>query len=260
MHSILSVSGSSDVEDRSRDYAPFYHYDHTMTQHGQRAFWHGKRVRSLNPDVPGTDMQLSFYDLDWKPSSPPDEVIYAHTLCTNRQLAEQVPAGGLLQTDESIPAARIVCLKRPTRQLSPPMDGATLWRLVSHLSLNYLSLSGGPESLKALQEILRLYAVTGEPSVEQQIQGLRAMEARKVMRRLGQDSWRGFCRGNEITLTLDESLFVGSNAFLFASVLKQFFALYATTNSFTQTVIKKQHEPKGEWKRWPPMAGEKAIL
>ncbi len=260
IHSILSVSGSSELQDQSRDYAPFYSYDHAMAQRGQRTFWHGKRVRSMTSELEGTDIQLAFYDLDWKPSLPPDEVVYAHTLCTNRRLAEQIPAGGLLQTDEAIPAQRIVCLKRPTRQLTPPMDGANLWRLVSHLSLNYLSTGSGPQSLKALQEILRLYAVTGEPSVEHQIQGLRAMEQRKVMRRLGNDSWRGFCRGNEITLTLDESLFVGSSAFLFAAVIRQFFALYATTNSFTQTVIKKSHEPKGEWRRWPPMAGEKAIL
>lgn len=260
VHTILSVTGSSDFEDRSRDYAPFYFYDHSMAARHQKAFWHGRRVRSMTSEVEGTDIELAFYDLDWKPTSPPDEVVYAHTLCTNRGLAEQVPAGGLLQSDEAIPAARIVCIKRPTRQLSPPMDGATLWRLVSHLSLNHLSLSSGPESLKSLQEILRLYAVTGEPSVEQKIQGIRSMELRKVVRQVGQDSWRGFCRGNEITLTLDESQFVGSNAFLFAAVIQQFFALYATTNSFTQTVIKKSHEPKGEWKRWPPMAGEKAIL
>lgn len=260
IHSILSVTGSSAVADRVRTYDPFYSFNHDMSERRQQAFWHARRVPSVVPDLEGTDVLLSFLDLEWKHSLPPDETVYAHTLCTNRTLAEQLPAGALLQTDEAMPVSRIVALKKPTRQLSPPLDGATLWRLVSHLSLNYLSLTRDDNSLKALKEILRLYSVVGVPSIEQQIHGLREMSLRKVVRRIGQESWRGFCRGTEITLTFDESLYVGSSAFVFGAVLRHFLALYASTNSFTEVVITRTHQRTGVWKRWPPMVGEKIVL
>lgn len=256
IHSILSVSGTSDAGNRSRDYAPFYSYTHAMGERRQRAFWHARRRPASHADLEGTEIDLAFYDLDWRPSQPPDEVIFAHTLCTNRRLAQQVAAGDPLFCDEAIPCQRIVSLTRPTRQISPPRDGANLWRLVSHLSVNYLSLVEGPRSLKALREILELYSLPEVPSIEQQIHGVVGLEARKVVARKGAEAWRGWCRGDEITLTFEESLYVGSNAYLFASVLRHFFALYTSTNSFTQLVTKKSHLPTQEWKRWPPMVGE----
>ena len=260
IHSILSVSGSSDVANRTRDYAPFYSYTHRMGERRQRAFWHARRRPAANPELAGTEIDLAFYDLDWHPTQPPDEVIFAHTLCTNRGLAEQLAAGDPLFCDEAIPHQRITCLTKPTRQISPPRPGATLWRLVSHLSVNYLSLVEGPWSLKALREILHLYSLPEIPSIEQQIHGLVGLEARKVVARKGAEAWRGFCRGDELTLTFEESLYVGSSAYLFAAVLRHFLALYTSTNSFTQLVIKKSHLPMQEWKRWPPMVGEKEPL
>jgi len=52
---------------------------------------------------------------------------------------------------------------------------------------------------------------------------------------------------------------VGSGAFLLASVLERFFALYASVNSFSQLVIKSSQR-EGEWRRWAPAAGEQAVL
>jgi type VI secretion system protein ImpG len=85
------------------------------------------------------------------------------------------------------------------------------------------------------------------------------MTCRKVVRHIGADPWRGFCRGNEITLTLDETFYEGSGGILFGAVLNRFLASYAAVNSFTQLVLKsKQRE--GDWKKWEPMAGETVLL
>lgn len=259
IHSIDTISGSSNPADHTREFAPFYAFDHEMDRRGQRCFWHARRVLSLYQDVAGTEILLSFLDLDFKPTQPPLETVYAHTLCTNRTLAEQVPAGGILQSDEPMPVGRIVALKKPTAQIVPPLRGQTLWRLVSHLSLNYLSLAEGANSLTALREILRLYSASEAAAVHQQIRGIQAMSQRRVVRRVGDGAWRGFCKGIEIDLSLDDSAFVGGSAFLLASVLNHFFALYASTNSFTQLVVRRQ-DREGEWKRWPPSAGERIVL
>ena len=260
VHSILSVSGSSDAAETSREYAPFYSYTHTMERRGQRAFWHARRVPGEHPDLGGTDVLLSFRDLDFEPARPPDEIVFAHLLCTNRGLAAELPADGLLQTDQSIPVSAIVCLKKPTRPIDPPLGGQALWRLVSHLSLNYLSLGGGESSVVSFREILELYTFSEAPAVRQQLQGIRAMDQRKVVRRFGDAAWKGFCRGTEVGLTLDETFYVGSSAFLLASVLRHFLALYSSINSFTQLVIRRAGRETEEWKRWPPMAGATAAL
>lgn len=260
VHSIVSVSGSSDPADSARDYAPFYSYTHTMERRGQRAFWHARRVPSVHPELRGTDVLLSFLDLDFEPAQPPDEIIFAQLLCTNRGLAAELPADGLLQTDQAMPVSSIVCLKKPTRPIDPPLGGQALWRLVSHLSLNYLSLGGGDDSVRSFREILGLYSFSESPAVRQQLQGIRAMEQRKIVRRFGDDAWKGFRRGTEVKLVLDESFYVGSSAFLLASVLQHFLALYASINSFTQLVIRRAGRETEKWKEWPPMAGGTPVL
>jgi type VI secretion system protein ImpG len=207
----------------------------------------------------GTEMTIRLVDLDFNPADPPAQTIFAHTLCTNRRLAEQVPAGAILQIEEAAPAAEIVCLTKPSQQLDPPLGGSTQWMVISHLSLNYLSLSGGEESLRALREILRLYSYLDDASVTQQISGIRDLACKTIVRRVGTDAWKGFCRGIEVTLLFDEELYVGSSAFLFGSVLNRFFALYASVNSFTQLVIRSKQRD-GIWKKWPPTIGEQIVL
>jgi type VI secretion system protein ImpG len=153
----------------------------------------------------------------------------------------------------------VFCLSKPTPQREPPLAGAALWRLISHLSLNHLSLSEAQDSLQALREILQLYSVADRPSIQQQIMGICQMSCRSVVRRVGTEAWRGFCRGTEVTLWFDEDLYVGSSAIVFASVLNHFFALYASVNSFTQLIVKSQQR-EGIWKQWPPMAGRQPVL
>jgi type VI secretion system protein ImpG len=259
VHSILSVSASSADDDRACRFEPFYSYSHGMDGGADRAFWHARRAASLNKDIPGTEVFLSFLDLDFEPSLPPAQTVYAHTLCTNRELAAQLPAGAALQIEEQAPLFGISCLTKPTLPAQPPLRGETLWRLVSHLSLNHLSLCDGPDGLPALREILRLYSPADSPSAGQQIAGLHSMECRRVVRHVGRDAWRGFCRGTQVTLAFDEEMYVGGGAFLLAAVLERFFALYASVNSFTELQIRSLQR-EGVWKKWPPTVGEKMVL
>ncbi len=77
--------------------------------------------------------------------------------------------------------------------------------------------------------------------------------------RIGRDAWRGFAQGREIELVLDETIFsADTSPFLFASVLEQFFALFAATNSFSQLVLRSETR-EGVWHRWPARAGRKIV-
>ncbi len=259
IHSIVSVTASSNPQEQSVSFEPFYSFHHRQDGKEQKAFWHARRAPTGHIDRPGTEIFLSFVDLDFRPSSPPNQTVFAHTLCTNRELAVQLPAGALFQLEDAAPIAHTHCFGKPTPPAYPLMGGATLWALISNLSLNHLSLSGGKESLLALKEILRLYGLSNRPSTWQQIEGIREMTCRNVVRRVGKDAWRGFCRGTEVTLVFDEEMYEGNGVFLLASVLNHFFSLYASLNSFTQLVIRK-HGQKEEWKQWPPSAGDQPVL
>jgi type VI secretion system protein ImpG len=266
VHSVLSVFSTSAEDGHTRRFEPFYSYNHAMDGDEHKAFWHARRERSLNRDRPGSEVFLSFHDLDFRPTDLPAQTVYAATLCTNRELATQLPAGARLQTEAPSPLRGISCMTKPTPPAQPPLRGTTLWRLISHLSLNHLSLSE-PDSLPALREILKLYSSSDQPATEQQVAGLVGMECRKVVRRVGEDAWRGFCRGTQVTLEFDEDNYVGCSIFLLGTVLSRFLALYASVNSFTQLRIRKrkregvwEERREGGWKEWPPTAGERIAL
>ncbi len=259
VHSIHRVSASSSPMEETQIFEPLYAYSHHMEAEEQQAFWYAKRQWVGHTDRPGTELVLSFVDLNFHPALPPVQSVFAHTLCTNRFLAEQIPVGGQLQIEGESSKASISLLTRPTRHHNPPMGGQTPWRLISHLSLNQLSLCDAKEGLLALREILKLYNPTQDPSIQQQILGVTQLTSRPVTRRIGTEAWRGFCRGLEVTLTMNEECYVGSSPIMFASVLNHFLALYASMNTFTQLKL-CSHVREGVWKQWPPLAGERTLL
>lgn len=259
IHSILKVSTIGDPDVRARSFEPFYSFNHRLEKAGQTAFWHAQRRLSERADLPGTEMFLTFVDLDFRPTHPPDQTAYAHTLCTNRRLAEQIPAGARFHIEEAAPLFGIFALKRPSPQITPPLGGSLQWRLISHLSLNHLSLTEGEQSLEALREMLRLYRFSSQSSSEHRIMGMRRLSTRRVMRPLPGRRAGVFARGLEVSLTMDEDYYVGGSAFLMASVLNHFLALYASLNSFTQLALYSRQR-EGIWKKWPPMAGDRIIL
>lgn len=259
IHSILKVSATSDLNDDSRVFQSYFSHDHHSTGRDPAAYWLARRQPSRRADMPGTDILLSFVDSTSAPADPPSQTVFVHTLATNRSLAEYIPPQARLEIEVDAPVSGIFCLIKPTRQIAPVIRGETLWRLVSHLSLNQLSLGDSERGVTALREILRLYASTGEANVEKQISGIRKIASRTVVRRAGSDAWRGFCRGIEIELHMDETLYTGASAFLLASVLNRFFAVYGAASSFTQLVLKSEQR-EGIWKQWPPLAGERHLL
>jgi type VI secretion system protein ImpG len=202
-------------------------------------------------------------DLNYRPTLPSVETLTLHTTCTNRDLPGKLPFGreggsrGEFQLERPAPVLRIQCLKKPTETARAPLRRSAHWRLLSHLSLNYLSICEGGRA--ALQEILQLYDFWGTAATQQQIEGIADIRSRRVVARPPSMGWNGFCRGLEVTVEFDEEKYVGSGVFLFASVLERFLGLYSSLNSFSQLVaISKQREEP--LKRWPPRAGDQILL
>jgi type VI secretion system protein ImpG len=268
VHSILSVVASDPDADRPQRIPAFAALDAqnpsgasaSGSQDGEEAqspiFWSARRVASLRPNITGTDMFLSFVDPNNIHASPSEPVVFAQLLCTNRRLASQLRPLTRLRAENISSALAITCLYEPSEQRDPPLSSATLWRLVSLLRLNHQSLVGGTNGVQTLRDMLSLFASTSARDLAQ-IKGVRSLEARGVTARLGNDAWRGFCRGTEVQLGFDETAFVGGSPLLLSAVLARFFALYTTVNSFVRLTARRNGE---DWKRWEPMCGHQNLL
>ncbi len=206
---------------------------------------------------------LSLVNRRFRTATPGDETLTVETTCTNRNLPERLPLSvgeaSEFQLEGPGVFTAIRCLRKPTASLRLPPRRGLQWRLISHLSLNVLSLVEGSETEGplALREILGLHDYADSVANRQQISGISRVLARRVVRSVGVMN-ASFVRGLEVTLELDEQQFIGSGAYLFASVLERFLGHYASINSFCQTVLTTRQR-EGTVRRWPPRAGERIV-
>src|SRR5262245_21961549 len=260
VYSIDVVTSSSPHMPEPLPVQPFYSFQHAVDHERVEAFWHATRRPSQKKGDEGTEVYLSLVDFNFAPTLPAADTLTVHTMCTNRDLPGRLPFGGErgdFELEGAAPLSRIRCLKKPTETARPPLRRGAQWRLISHLSLNYLSIcEGGRE---ALQEILKLYDTADSAVIRQQILGITNVSSRRVVGRPASMPWNGFCRGMEVTVQFDEEKYVGSGVFLFASVLEKFLGLYGSLNSFVQLVATTQQREE-PLKRWPPRAGEQILL
>lgn len=254
--SIDGVTGITEKGDATIPYQPFYSLSHIDAQEDPQAYWHIRRRKSPRKGDNGMDVLLSFTDDGMAAVDPRCATLTVHTTCTNRDLPSRLVPGGFDRDffiEKESPAEGIACLMKPTPACRPKPGSRLQWRLISHLSLNYLSLVS--ENGQGLKELLTLYDIHDSPVTRHQIDGIEDVRHRHVSMRIG----RSFCRGIEIELTLNEDKFVGSSVYLFASVLERFFAQYVSINSFTRLVVNSIQRQR-VIKAWPPRNGERILL
>jgi type VI secretion system protein ImpG len=161
--------------------------------------------------------------------------------------------------EDAAPVHAVRCVKGPSRPVAPLGEGTLAWRFISHLSLNYLSLldNGEKEGAEALRQMLELYAPAVNVAMRRQIEGVRSVRTRPSVRRLPFTGPLAYGRGIQIELEVEELAFEGGSAFLFGSVMEQFFARHVSINSFTETVLRSN--ARGEILRGTPRCGQRPI-
>jgi len=265
VYSIDKVTASSYYGD-DVDFLPFYGMNHEQQESHSHAFWFAAR-RNAKLDTydrdEGTDVFLSLVDLSFNPNIPEDRTVTIETTCSNRDLPQKLPysfgESQLQCTDSAPPCSAIRYLMQPTAVIRPPLRDHARWRLISHLNLNFLSLTGGDDACMALKEILRLYDFKGSAVTRTLIESISQVHAKAISAPLTIDGHTAMCRGIEITVNIDDSLLSGSSVFLFSTMLEHFFGLYCSINSFTRLLIKTKNK-EGYLKKCPPRAGEKILL
>lgn len=246
--------------DELLDFRPFYSLHHGEQPGDAEHYWFARRDAQVAVRSPGYECELSIVDIDFNPVLPQTETLSLTLRCTNRDLPHVLACGlegGDLFLEGSTAIDSITLLRRPTRTQRLPSGKGVQWRLISHLSLNHLSLVGS--GLPAFKEMLRLYE-RGRSAVSlRQIEAITAIAQRPATHWLPGKPFATFVRGIEVRLSIDESGFVGSSLQAFARVLDRFFGLYVHLNSFTQLTVLSARDGE-ELVRCQPRSGESILL
>jgi type VI secretion system protein ImpG len=206
-------------------------------------------------------LYISFADLSGRIRPPNAEVASLRLTCFNGDLPSRLPIGvdekGDFDLTAGGPVRRVLCLVRPTPVIQPPLGKPLLWRLVSALSLNHLSLV--EDGREALCELLRLHNPGDSAAGDRQIQGVANVSSAPAFARVPTEQGLAFARGRRVEIEFDEEFFPGGGMFLFASILERFLAMHATMNSFVQMGVRSRQRKKIV-REWQPRAGVRTLL
>ena len=273
VYELTEVAGYGSNQNQEKAFLPFYgstsgyrHRDENAyytIERRKRLLSAKQRRQGLRSSYVGSETFISLVDAREAPYSAELKQLGIQALCTNRDLPLHMPVGQG-STDFNLtteaPVRSIRCIAGPTRPRPSMAGGGATWRLLSHLSLNYMSLMDTDElhGAVALRELLTLYSDPNDDAVRKQIEGVLSTQTRNVVRRIDAVGPIVFGRGIEITVKFEESAFEGGSAFLLGAVLDRFFSRYASLNTFTETVIATAD--RGEIMRWPIRTGRRQTL
>lgn len=221
-----------------------------------------ERAQGRRSSYGGSEVHLSIVDGSAAPYPVDLKQLGVEVMCTNRDLPLQMPLGKgrtdfWLEIGLPVTSTRVVA--GPTRPRSSVAEGDAAWRLISHQSLNYLSLVDSDErgGAAAMRDLLSLYADHSDSALRKQVEGVRSVKTRPVLRRSPTPGPICFARGLEVTVTMEDRGFEGTGVFVLGAVLEQFFARYVGINSFTETVVRTVE--RDVVMRWPVRLGQRPM-
>lgn len=252
IHSILSVTGYVQAESRTRTYVPFS----LLTNDGrhEQASYRSSMRPALVGDTIETYISVAYGEND----SASNETLSVKLLCTNRHLPKSLKLGDISRPTSTSPERFAFRNITPvTASIPPPSGEKLLWDVISHTTLNMLSLA----RIDNLAAMLQLYndTCTQDPAVRsantRQIEGLTGMTVSRETRLV-----RGaMMQGQHIVLTCDEKNWASPGAlYLWGTVLDRFFSCYAGINSYTRFEIRDKNS--GTQFTWPIRMGTKPLL
>jgi len=255
IYTVDKVEGvQSGNAERQRYYA-FESFDHTespifyRTRLRPSVVQHGRET--------GVETYIAFVKATEEASPPPVETISIELTCSHRHLAGELKRGEIcVATGNSPEFATFKNITIVTPSFPPPLEAGLHWQLISNMSLNYISLA----NVEALRVILSAYDFGAHYNVqtarESQLrrEGIAAIQPSPVdVLHHGTP-----IRGIRTHIDMQESKFAGEgDMYLFASVLNEFFALYASINAFHQLEVKTE---RGEIYLWPARQGQQHLI
>lgn len=235
------------------DTEPCQPFFHRLTDRAQEGiFWQIRRRSAARGDT-----SIAFVDSRQTGMTRRDTTASIDVLATNGTLPRRLPFGGgqprLRLTKGIDQVGGISCLRpmTPAHENHDMVDRS--WQLMSHLSLNHLSLER--EGASALRNILRLYDTGHSRETAQMID---AIDDVTTMPGIAQMSGV-VVSGIDITLVFDDQRIDEGLAVVFGSVLDRFLGCYTTINTFTRLTLRMK-DRTDVLARFAARYGEEALI
>lgn len=252
VYSIDNVSGYVQAGVGERSYQPFDHFNPDVQTVPVYSITHRHSL------IKGaTDVYLAVA-YPKSAAALATETLCIELTCTNGSLPENLRVGDIcipVVTGPEFVTFRNI--KPLTPAAVQPVDSNFLWRLISHLSLNYLSLAS-TDNFRALLDLYVFSESQNQPVIlanKKRVSGIEHLDDKAT-------DWiyRGMpLRGRDITLKLREDHFASTgDMFIFGCVLDQFLGGYASINSFTRLTI--DEVLRGEQYLWPARLGCQPLI
>lgn len=252
--SIENVRGWIPSRNAYLNYFPFESFEHI----DEDAEYYSERVK-LNNNVNKTETYIRFASSGgiFNDLEHASATVSVKMLATNRDVPVSLKLGDVSVCDPlSSSNLKFKNITIPTISYPPPIGGDFLWRVISNMSLNYLSLN----TIKTLKMTLQTYDFFGANDLKQKektdviLSGLKSITNKRT-----QIIHDGFpINGIETHLVLDSTKFTGTGeAYHFCCILNEFLALYCNVNSFHRLVVDIENKEQFTWR---PRMGSQDLL
>jgi type VI secretion system protein ImpG len=204
--------------------------------------------------------QASYINFSYPESFELDnkETVVVKLTCSNGRHAAKLKVGDITKrtsgTSEMLEFSNII---PPSESQEAPTGNSILWRLLSHLSLNYLSLAD-TANLKAL---LELYIFSGNSGNKQDVANRKRIEGIQDIQVKGCDRLIGgvAVRGQAINVMVDPANFISTgDMYLFGMLLNHLLGSFSSLNSFTE--FSMTDSASAEVYSWPIRVGDRPLI
>ncbi|MCY7293840.1 type VI secretion system baseplate subunit TssF [Alteromonas sp. a30] len=239
----------------SRELQPFFSLSNTSAKASDYR-WKYQIEPTQRKTLAGTETWVSLFNKNFDRNVPKGETIYAQTLSCNRAMSELFQIGQNFNVVGSSPISDAYLVMRPTRYRGVKNNHQHMWKLLSHLSTYYVSLTDNSLAKTTLQSILDLYADQDNPRNQQYIESIESFTAEEDVFPVQKNGWRGYYHGVNFKLSLKPRDYDTTSSILFGNVLTQFLALFNHVNAFVRMELFISDQKVYEWK---PISGHKKL-
>jgi type VI secretion system protein ImpG len=222
-------------------------------------FWVHSREASDIRGISGNDIYMSFIDINMNPHASYDSVVYAKLLCMNRMESRDIPVFARMDIEGiETGGTHGILLYKTSNSVEFSNNSTNLWNLVSQLSSTNISVARGEDMLLSIRQIVKMFSAGIGIRADELISHISKISCFPIVRRFGNDAWRGFVRGIEVNVWSkddDKSYF----SFLLCSIINQYLSSCVSLNSFIQmNLISEKTNLK--IRKWNPSSGKRDVL
>ena len=260
IYSIDAVEGVASSSMQRRAYIPFYSFRHDLAGGGgeqPNRYYHTATRQATRRNESGQpetyqDTYLSIVSPDIEAGELIEETLSLQITCTNGRQARDLREGDICNriSNSKVPEfVQFRNLLQPTFILYPPIQSGLEWRFISHLALNYLSLSE-PEVMRGILELYDWSADRGSKEANRlRISSIVSIDVnpKDIVNR------GAIIRGAEVRIGIMKDNFAdeAGDIYLFGLVMKEFLGMYSSINSFIQLTL-VSHDSGEELFKWMP--------